>query len=286
MERYRRVSESLPCPVCGKPDWCLIARDGDRALCQRVPSPTPVRSRSTFVGFEHPISGDAPPPADEPIRRLTPSQLRYLAEKFRNNLTVELVTQLSNQLGVTVQSLLRLGVGWSPMAAAYSFPMVNERREVVGIRYRDLQGNKRSIGGGGAGIFVPTGLQPGRVLFLAEGPTDTAALLDLRLDVIGRPNDRGGVAECAYLVAWYQPELIAVVEDNDPEGSMSSGSGKYVAEELGRVLGYGTRAHRRIRRIRPQFYKDAREFVRRGGSALDIMAVFNGSRSRDWREAY
>lgn len=286
MERFQRVSESIPCPICGRPDWCLIARDGSKALCQRTPSPTPVRSRSSFVGYEHDLNGAPPPPAAEPMRRLTPSQLRFLAEKFRKNLTVELVNTLAMQLGVSVNSLLRLGIGWSPMAGAYSFPMRNAQGEVTGIRYRAADGSKRSIAGGGVGVFLPTGLQPGRMLCLAEGPTDTAALLDLHLDVVGRPNDRGGVAECAHIIAWHKPELIVIVEDNDPAGSVAAESGKYVAEELSRLLGYGARGRRRIRRIRPQFHKDAREFVRRGGSGRDIMAVFNGSHSRDWREAY
>ena len=31
----RRVSAAHPCPVCGKPDWCLVAPDGTAAICTR-----------------------------------------------------------------------------------------------------------------------------------------------------------------------------------------------------------------------------------------------------------
>ena len=35
-ENMIRVSKQRPCPVCGKPDWCLIARDGSAAICARI----------------------------------------------------------------------------------------------------------------------------------------------------------------------------------------------------------------------------------------------------------
>ena len=31
-----RVSRQNPCPVCSKPDWCLISRDGSAAICARI----------------------------------------------------------------------------------------------------------------------------------------------------------------------------------------------------------------------------------------------------------
>ena len=35
-EKMQRVSRKTPCPVCGKPDWCLVAEDGTAAICQRI----------------------------------------------------------------------------------------------------------------------------------------------------------------------------------------------------------------------------------------------------------
>lgn len=32
----QRVSRQNPCPVCGKPDWCLVAKDGSAAICSRI----------------------------------------------------------------------------------------------------------------------------------------------------------------------------------------------------------------------------------------------------------
>ena len=35
-EPMTHVSKKDPCPVCGKPDWCLVAADGSAAICQRI----------------------------------------------------------------------------------------------------------------------------------------------------------------------------------------------------------------------------------------------------------
>ena len=31
-----RVNKKNLCPICGKPDWCLIDEDGSAAICQRI----------------------------------------------------------------------------------------------------------------------------------------------------------------------------------------------------------------------------------------------------------
>ena len=49
------VSEKRPCPICGKPDWCLIAKDGGAAICPRTPS----GKQAGEAGYWHPI-GERP----------------------------------------------------------------------------------------------------------------------------------------------------------------------------------------------------------------------------------
>ena len=38
LQEFVRVSRSRRCPICGKPDWCLIKRDSSAAVCARVES--------------------------------------------------------------------------------------------------------------------------------------------------------------------------------------------------------------------------------------------------------
>ena len=33
---WKRVSRSDPCPICGKPDWCVVAEDA--VICARIES--------------------------------------------------------------------------------------------------------------------------------------------------------------------------------------------------------------------------------------------------------
>ena len=30
-----RVGRDYPCPICGKPDWCLVFADQSKAVCAR-----------------------------------------------------------------------------------------------------------------------------------------------------------------------------------------------------------------------------------------------------------
>lgn len=55
---YIRVSRKHPCPVCGKPDWCMISRDDpanpSKALCKRVEFPIKWRD----AGWLHKLRDD------------------------------------------------------------------------------------------------------------------------------------------------------------------------------------------------------------------------------------
>ena len=70
--------------------------------------------------------------------------------------------------------------------------MRNGAGEVVGVRLRKSDGKKLSIKGSKEGLFIPTGLKPCDRLLIGEGPTDTAALLDLGFEAVGRPSCTGG----------------------------------------------------------------------------------------------
>jgi hypothetical protein len=61
-----RVTRKRPCPQCGKPTWCLLTADGNRALCMRVESDKPTRNR----GWLHILSESTdfrPKPITRPI---------------------------------------------------------------------------------------------------------------------------------------------------------------------------------------------------------------------------
>jgi len=125
----------------------------------------------------------------------------------------EQVADLARSLGVSSHSLRRLGVGWNGWA--WSFPMRDSAGVVVGIRLRKRNGEKLAVRGGLEGLFIPSGLDPAAPLFIVEGPTDCAAVLDCGLSAIGRPCCSGAV-ELTGIVAAGRP--VVIVADADDAG--------------------------------------------------------------------
>ena len=87
---------------------------------------------------------------------------------------------ISIKLGISANSLKRLRVGWD--GKAFTFGMSNDFGKIIGIRRRFPNGSKVSLKGSKTGLFVPTGLSHEGSLLTCEGPTDTAAALDLSFD--------------------------------------------------------------------------------------------------------
>lgn len=55
MAGWLRVTYSNPCPICGKPDWCLVSSDGNKAICQRIESNRPWGN----AGYLHVLNGES-----------------------------------------------------------------------------------------------------------------------------------------------------------------------------------------------------------------------------------
>jgi len=53
---WLRVTKKNPCPICGKPGWCLISADGKKAICPRIESAIPAGN----AGWLHNLSGEIP----------------------------------------------------------------------------------------------------------------------------------------------------------------------------------------------------------------------------------
>jgi hypothetical protein len=73
---WQRVSRRRPCPVCGRPDWCLFTGDDDAptaAICARVES----EKRAGEAGWVHRLRDDGP--VWTPTRRLVKAELLRIA---------------------------------------------------------------------------------------------------------------------------------------------------------------------------------------------------------------
>ncbi|MDI9431683.1 MAG: hypothetical protein QM570_08190 [Planctomycetota bacterium] len=224
-DRMERVSRARPCPICGKHDWCLVAADGSAAICQRVEAGS--LKKCGDAGFLH-ILVDRHDGHDRHRRGVrwrhvakislgqdaSGPDFGRLSAKYQSQLTGEGFEALTRSLGLSRGGLLRLWVGWD--GRAYTFPMSDASGEVIGIRRRFPNGKKASIGGSKNGLFIPTDLRRDGPLLICEGPTDTAAALDVGFDAIGRPNCNSLIAMTVR--AAQGRDEIAVIADNDAAG--------------------------------------------------------------------
>ncbi|EMI55834.1 primase-helicase zinc-binding domain-containing protein [Rhodopirellula sallentina] len=224
------------------------------------------------------IEADRPPLRQSVPLRSSASQkkdLGRLVDRWHGAMKSQWWSRLESKLGLPAAELMRLRVGWSSQDKATTWPMVDHHGNVVGVRLRCMKtGKKWSVVGGSAGVFCPAELSTGMDrLFIAEGPTDCAALLSIGFDCIGRPSCNGAVAITTNLVKRLHPSEVVIVADDD-----ANGAGKRGAESLAVAL---VTVCARVRIIFPPAgINDARDWVRNGATADEVLAVVHAARVR------
>lgn len=253
-----RVSPQRPCPVCGKPTWCLVARDGSAAICQRTES----GKKCGEAGWLHKDTVARPnaaprqfvPKSKTPARDWSTGLARW--ERSRR------LDQLAIELGVTTESLERIGTGYDGVSKWWTFPEKDSNGTVIGILSRDHSGVKRRLTNSHCGLCycIDWDKAPGPVL-LVEGPSCTAAVLSMGLCGVGRPSNTGGVDHLIGLLESVPPdrEIIVIGErDQKPDGKWPGRDGavstaSQLAEFLDRPIAWS---------FVPDDQKDTRAWLR------------------------
>lgn len=267
---YRRCSKRKPCPICGRPDWCLIARDGMTAICPRTVSD---RFVGDEAGYLH-VIGDAPLPKslqhhDKP-KVIDFTHWEQLHRQCVRDLPASALN-LADQLGIDIVWLQAVGLGWHEKQQCWTFPMYDGKARITGLRTRDKSGNKKAVFGSTSGVFFERRLsEPPRELLIVEGPTDVAAAYQIGMRAIGRPSCLGGTGQLLPLLANYTGDVV-IIADNDSAGQNG-------AVKLAKKL-----APTNVVKVITLPAKDLRKWVNDGGSADAIRAIA-GSRSM-WKEA-
>ncbi len=266
---FVRIGEAhIKCPICGKPDWCMVSKDGTKAICPRIKSPYKVK-----CGYVHQLTEAQAKAVKENMviptthtKRLSPDALEKLHESFQSHLNATILKGMSTLLHIRSESLLDMAMGWSACYKHMTFPMYDENFDVVGILARTPMGEKKVIGGSQIGAFVPTNFRttPG-VTFICEGPTDTGAVNDLGLNSIGRFNCWAGQD---VLGSWVTNHTVYVIADNDPDKVGLEG-----AQTLAAALAEVTRSIRVIKL--PDAFKDVREMKIKLGHTACLRNLFN-----------
>ena len=223
--QFERVSHSRPCPICEKPDWCLVSRDGSAVICPRTEEGA-TKHIADSGWLHHPDDRDRfePRPVDaspNPQRKkLIADQIEQVLLRYEQKADVGL-PELALQLGLSIDVLRRLQVGYCKFENFWSFPERDAHGNVIGIQRRFAGGDKRRLPGSKSGLTFADHWDAGSgPLLLVEGATDVAAAMMLELSVIGRPSNRGGVALLGELLQSFDSDRdIIVLGERDQKNS-------------------------------------------------------------------
>lgn len=261
-KQWIRVSRAEPCPVCGKPDNCTVSSDGAVVWCGRV-SEGSIRENAGGQ-YLHRLTDTWRPrvacTATKP-RALSRAQdysglaARLSSEGFEGR------TRLAELLGLKESALARLNVGWDRWAETWSFPELDAVGRVIGINVRHLNGDKKRLPGGKAGLTYADDWNAGDgLIVLVEGGSDTAALIGIGVNAVGRPSNLGGVDLLAELLDGVPAsrEIVVLGErDEKDDGKWPGRDGavrtaERLSEELERPIGWS---------LPPDNAKDARAWL-------------------------
>ncbi len=246
---FTRVTKANPCPLCKRPDWCRVFADG-WIECMRVTSEKPAKSG----GWMHRL-GEAEPrrfrPLPPPPRFQPPTiNATKLMREWHAATTPAALDDLAATLGLSTLSVKSVGATWAPPHGAWAFPMRDGYGNIIGIRLRNEHG-KFAVRGSRQGIFLAD-VPSQKTLFVCEGPTDTAAAVELGLFAVGRPNCCCGGPDIRVYARRHDVSRVVVVADNDKPGLDG-------ARKVGGELKLPFAVY-----VPPA--KDLREFVRLGGT--------------------
>lgn len=279
-----RIGKGMPppfnlCPICQHDHWCMFQIDESAVICGRTDMG--YDKDLGDAGFLFRLKRDQPggrfnlPPmdwleqrraakeAEQPGRN--PAELAALSKEYEEALPLDALNMLARTLGVSGASLMLLGAGWAKKA--FSFPMRRPDMTIVGIRLRTNEGKKYAVRGSRNRLFIPVarvGIEG--PLVVCEGPTDTAAMMGLGYDAVGRPSCRGCHEDILQLAnptkgKAAKPRDVVILADDD-------GPGLSGAESLADYL-----IDHRVKSVKivtPQGRKDAREWVNDGADRAAV----------------
>lgn len=199
-------------------DWCLIHKSGLKAICSRVKSG---KSRKNAGWLHYIAAGQVPSKRmlEQKHEYLTTQQVQEYLQSITEGRNGNMIERQAKALGLSLDSLIMMHVTYDQDKAAIVAPMFDHMRMPTGCRYRRNDGKKYSLKGGREGVFLSRNFTPYRTMWIAEGMTDPAAVVEIGFDnVIGRPNCSGGFEIIKRLVSKNRRAPVIIVADPDAPG--------------------------------------------------------------------
>ena len=216
----RTTDLNILCPVCKKPDGCLVADDGSAAICSRKSEGSVKRvGKGAFHGGWLHILGNFKPQKyevpEKPYVNWNKWAVKFAKQLIENR---EAFGKLCRTININPISALRFYIGWHK--GWLTIPVYSLSRTVSGIQRR--QGNtKRYMKYSGMGVFVPSAFfqDPSDTLAVCEGWTDTVTALEYGYNAIGKVNAYVGNEE-VIMYAKTHPAVkqVIIFADNNVDG--------------------------------------------------------------------
>ena len=151
--------------------------------------------------------------------------IREDAINFTAQITQVEITNSSQELGVSPESLAWLGIGKNRTTNEFTFPLRMPNGYIIGTSNRPIEQSgrtKRTIGQGAVSrglIFVPGALSPDYAI-LTEGVSDTAAVLSAGFSsVVGKASASAGIESIVLLCQRLRPRIVINLRDADKAGA-------------------------------------------------------------------
>ena len=264
---WNRVSPKNPCKICGKPDWGLLSSDKTAAICPRTTSDKYIDGS----GYLHILDKNRNAlqfrkTRTQASRTQLPEHngvMELLMRGYVKEATDRFVMDASKTFRVAPKTLRDMEIGWSVTKNAVAFPMKRLGNRLLGIRFRTPRGSKFAAKGSKQGLFIPNTFHRKQGIVVCEGPTDTASMLDLGFNAIGRPSCNSG----SMLIAELAKDMpVALLVDNDSAGKDASTK---LSDHL--KSNRPKLSRDKVRLVECGGYKDAREWKDSGATREEIL---------------
>jgi len=156
---------------------------------------------------------------------MNPTNWCQLNKDFQRQVDPDLLKAFADKLGVTPESLKKLGIGRDREGKAWIFSERNAEGEIIGISKRPDTGKKHMVKDSQRGLTMIwpldayAGSSPNSPILIVEGATCTAAGIDLDFTTIGRHTAMGGLE---HLIPPLRGRHIVIVGENDDAGRMGA----------------------------------------------------------------
>lgn len=295
------------CPICGDDQGCMIKANGEAAICIRVEQGCAKRRDGTPIvakdgmGWLHDLNGKPAKlvpsaKAAKPAVKRTAREWQSLHRKHVKALTPDLLREHAESLGVSADSLVKLGAGYDARTSSLSFPMFDGQGRIIGLRLRSKDGRfKGAVRGSRNGLFIPGNLdalledltwwddvQRTPLLVLPEGPTSAAAALDMGFAAIGRANNCIGAEMIRDLLEHDKNQKhVVIVADNDKAKYLADGTIYWPGWEGAMRVAMKLVECPRIERLNvvqaPGGVKDLRDWIKAGGNGESIRQLIESA---------